>query len=391
MRVQEWPSEAGFGSASVVLALTFMLTVAAPLAHGQTFNTIYNFAGTPDGQGPFAGVIQDSAGNLYGTTLTGGTACGYGSIFKITAKGAESLLYSYSGLDGELPYAGLLRDKAGNLYGTTYLGGASGLGTIFRLSKTGKLKVLHSFAGGGTDGCYPYGGVTMDSSGNIYGTTTLCGGGYGMLWKISKAGKMSVLHDFTGGATDGAEPALGNLFLDNKGNLYGVTIEGGPANAGVVYEVSKSGRFKMLYSFKAGTADGCFPYGTVARDGSGALYGTTNSCGAATLGTLWKLKGGKETVLHSFAGAPNDGRNPNAGVILDSKGNLYGTASGGGSSDDGVVYEYSGGEFTVLHAFAGSDGETADCGLLRTSKGKLYGTAYSGGSSGEGTVWTITP
>jgi uncharacterized repeat protein (TIGR03803 family) len=180
--------------------------------------------------------------------------------------------------------------------------------------------------------------------------------------------------------------------MDKKGNLYGVTLEGGSANSGVLYELSKAGKVTVLYSFSGGTKDGCFPSGTVWMDKAGSFYGTTEQCGSAGDGIVWKVTKGKETVLHNFTGGSSDGSNPYAGVILDSQGNLYGTTSEGGAAGDGTVYELSeAGTFSLLHVFSGSDGDLPYGGLLRDAKGDLYGTADSGGSNGDGTVWKLTP
>ena len=378
-------------TAVLMLAILLGVALAAPMAHTQTYSVLYNFTGIPDGQNPYAGLIKDSSGNLYGTTLVGGNAGGYGTVFEINRSGTESLLHSFDRTDGYLLFATVLRDKSGNLYGTSEQGGTGGEGVLFKLSKSGKLTVLHNFAGGTTDGCLPLGGVTMDAKGNLYGTTSLCGGGYGEVWKLSKKGKITVLHGFKDGSTDGAIPESGNFLMDKKGNLYGVTVEGGPANRGVVYELSPAGKFTLLYAFAGGANDGCFPSGTLAMDASGALYGTTQECGSSGDGIVWKVANGKETLLHNFSGA-SDGSSPYAGVILDAKGNLYGTASAGGGSGDGVVFELSpGGSFSVLHTFAGSDGASPYSSLLRDAKGDLYGTANAGGSDGYGVVWKITP
>jgi uncharacterized repeat protein (TIGR03803 family) len=383
----------GAATAALTFAVALGMAVSAPLTQAQTFSVLYNFGGLPDAEGPYAGLIEDAAGNLYGTTVSGGA--GYGTVFKVDAKGTESVLYPFSGrTDGELPFASLLRDKAGNLYGTTEQGGSGTLGTVFKLSK-GKLTVLHAFSGGGGDGCFPYGGVITDAKGNLYGTTSLCGGGYGMVWKLTKRGnkyKFSMVHGFTGGASDGASPSLGNLLMDKKGNIYGATLQGGAANLGTVFELSKNGKLNVLHSFAGGKNDGCLPYGTVSMDKAGSLYGTTDGCGTAGSGIVWKVAKRTETVLHHFAGGSSDGSTPYAGVILDAQGNLYGTTSVGGSAGDGVVYELSkSGTLSLLHVFTGSDGNLPYGGLLRDAKGDLYGTANAGGSTGNGTVWKLIP
>jgi len=183
------------------------------------------------------------------------------------------------------------------------------------------------------------------------------------------------------------------LLMDAKGNLYGVTAQGGASNKGVVFKLSKNGRLTVLHSFVGGKADGCYPYGTPAMDAKGNLYGTTYMCGTANAGVVWKVGAkGTENVLHNFAGGSSDGAYPYAGVIMDAKGNFYGDTAYGGSSGDGTVYELNKkGKLTLLHSFAGSDGESPIGGLIRDAKGNLYGTAYEGGSDLYGTVWKLTP
>ena len=377
--------------------------VAAQSAPARTFNVLYAFQGSSDGGEPYAGLVRDAAGNLYGTAISSG-AFGWGVVFKVDPSGTETVLHSFDDgtTDGRTPYAGLVRDKAGNLYGTTYEGGGigciDGCGTVFKVDTTGTETVLHSFAGGTTDGCYPYAGLLRDKAGNLYGTTQACGAsGYGTVFKVSKSGKLTVLHNFAGGTADGANPLYGSLLMDTKGALYGVAQYGGTANQGVVYKLSKSGALRVLYSFAGGTTDGCNPNGTPAMDTLGNLYGTAVACGSSNMGIVWKVsKTGKEKVLHNFAGGAKDGADPIAGVILDANGNLYGdTQYGGGTgcfgTGCGTVYKVSKtGGLTMLHIFAGSEGGLPFGSVIRDTKGNVYGTAFLGGGPDWGTVWQIT-
>jgi uncharacterized repeat protein (TIGR03803 family) len=366
-------------------------------AQARTFTTLYNFTGSPDGAYPYAFLIRDKAGNLYGTTEAGG-ASGAGTVFKVDKSGKETVLYSFTGgLDGSNPFVGLVRDAVGNLYGVTAYGGTSGVGTVFRLSKSGKETVLYSFAGG-TDGCYPFGGLLRDKAGNFYGTTEDCGAsGVGTVFKLSKAGKETVLHSFAGGTTDGEFPSFSTLLMDAVGTLYGVAEQGGLGNQGVVYKLSKSGKLTILHSFLGGTSDGCDVFGTPAMDTEGNLYGTANSCGSAHVGMVWKVSPkGKETVLHNFTAGSSDGAEPIAGLIMDAKGNFYGDTYQGGSANLGTVYKMDKkGTVTLLHTFTGPDGDYPYSGLFRDAAGNLYGTTLYGGSgqscnNGCGTVWQIT-
>ncbi len=392
-----WISRRGLGAASAALTFVVVLglgVVTSQSAQAQTFTDLYNFTGSPDGADPFAGLVRDAAGNLYGTTYTGASS-GYGVVFKVDTSGTETVLYSFSGgTDGGSPVGGLVRDTAGSLYGTTQYGGSSGNGVVFKVDNSGTETVLYSFAGGTTDGCSPYGGLVRDKAGSLYGTTMGCGAsGNGTVFKVTKSGAEKLLHSFAGGTADGANPLYTGLLMDPKGNLYGVTSQGGSQNSGVVYKLSKSGTLTLLHSFTGGTTDGCSAHGTPTMDKEGNLYGTTSRCGFGSHGIVWKVsKKGTEIVLHNFAGGSSDGENPISGVILDAQNNLYGNTQAGGVSDDGTVYELNKkGVLTLLHSFAGSDGATPYGGLIRDAKGNVYGTTLEGGSGRDGTVWKLTP
>jgi len=385
-----WISRIGLLAASA--ALTFAV-VTAPPAQAQTFTVLYTFTGSSDGKNPFGGVVQDAIGNLYGTTEFGGSS-GSGVVFELDNSGTETVLYSFTGgSDGAYPFSTLLRDATGNLYGTALKGGTFSDGVVFKVDSGGKETVLYNFKGGMTDGCYPSGGLIQDSSGSLYGTTSACGSyGYGTVFKVSRKGKETVLHSFAGGATDGADPQYTSLLVDKRGSLYGVTVYGGSSGQGVVYRLAKSGKLTVLHSFLGGSTDGCNPYGAVAMDTAGRLYGTTEFCGSSSSGTVWKVsKKGTEIILHSFAGSPSDGANPLAGVVLDPKGDLYGVTALGGASGDGTVYRLSKTGTHLLHSFSLTNGAVPIGGLLRDTKGGLYGTAYAGGSDLFGTVWRLTP
>ena len=380
-------------AAPAVLAFAGLLILfATQPAPAQTLKALYSFTGGSDGGDPFPAVIRDAAGNLYGTTDYAGTSFA-GVVFKVSKTGTETVLYSFTGgADGQYPYAPLVRDAAGNLYGTTQYGGTSSIGVVFKLSAAGTETVLHSFTGG-TDGALPYGGLFRDAAGNLYGTTESGGtANLGVVFKISKTGKETVLHSFTGAANDGSEPASAGFYMDAKGNLYSVTSHGGTSGEGVLYKLSPKGKLTVLHSFTAGTTDGCYPYGTPAVDTRGNMYGGTGGCGTSNLGVVWKVsKNGTETILHNFSGA-SDGQSPLAGVIVDAAGNIYGTTNTGGASGFGTAFEvHKNGKFTLLHDFTGgTDGKYLYGGLILDPKGRIYGTTINGGTGGYGTVWRIT-
>jgi len=390
-----WEIHQRTASAALALAVVLLLGLGATRsAQAQTLTVLYSFTGSSDGGDPYAGLLRDAAGNFYGTTDYGGASFA-GVVFKVSKTGKETVLYSFTGgADGAYPFAPLVRDAAGNLYGTTAQGGTSGDGVVFKVTKTGKETVLHSFTGG-ADGGYPYGGLLRDAAGNLYGTTEFGGSSNdGLVFKISKTGKETVLHSFTGGADDGGEPLYSSFYMDAKGNLYSVASQGGTSGEGVLYKLSPSGKLTVLHSFAAGTTDGCYPYGTPAVDALGNMYGATAGCGTSNLGVVWKVnKKGTETVLHNFAGGSSDGEYPLAGVIVDANGNLFGSTSTGGADNLGTAFElHKKGKLTLLHSFiGGSDGKFLDGGLILDPQGRLYGTTINGGTGGYGTVWKLTP
>ena len=306
--------------------------------------------------------------------------------------GEETVLHSFKGgkSDGKFPIAGLVRDNAGNLYGTTNLGGAAGYGTVFKVEENGDESLLHSFGEREKDGRYPSAGLVSDDEGNLYGTTQEGGDhGYGTIFKLDACGKETVLHSFAGNPTDGRYSIAG-LVRDVEGNLYGTTELGGSFNDGTVFKFDTSGKESVLFSF-TGMASGAYPFGGVVLDSKGNLYGTT-AYGANGFGVVFKLDAlGRETVLYSFTGGTN-GVYPSAGLVRDSKGNLYGTTEFGGTDGPGAIFRVStGGKETVLHSFTGSDGADILNGLVRDADGNLYGTATEGGAHGQGTLFKLTP
>jgi len=391
---QQWISGIRIGAAGAALALVLIPVLGlrtAQSAQTLKLTVLYNFSGSSDGGDPYATLIRDSAGNLYSTADYGGTAFA-GVVFKVAPNGVETVLYNFSGgADGAQPFSALVRDKAGNLYGTTTMGGSANAGVVFRVDPAGAEAVLHNFVGG-TDGTTPTGGLLEDKAGNFYGTTSQGGtSNAGVLFKIGAKGKYSILHTFTGATNDGKYPTYTSLLMDSAGTLYGVTEEGGSANGGILYTFIKTGTLTILHSFMGGTTDGCNVLGTPFIDKNGNFYGTTSSCGASGLGTVWKVSAnGDESVLHSFAGGTTDGEYPLAGVIVDANGNVYGNTETGGASNLGTVYKISpGGTFTLVHSFAGTDGKYPYGSFVRNAKGTLFGTALNGGTIGYGTVWKM--
>ena len=392
-----------WGKASCGPALGWVLAAAlgvTPAAQGQTYSILYNFNGAPDGNGPQGNLLRDGKGNLYGTTASGGS--GHGVVFEREATGVEKILYTFTGgADGGTPQAGLLQ-ATGGYYGTTYSGGASGQGVVFKLKGTTET-VLHSFSG--ADGSHPTAGLIHDKLGNLYGTTYYGGAsGGGTVFKVDSTGTETVLYSFTGGS-DGKWPQ-GRLVMDSAGNLYGTTYGGGIMNCdgglhgcGVVFKLAPTGTETVLYSFTGG-ADGASPEAGLVRDGGGNLYGTTYAggeanCplnGSAGCGVVFKVsKTGVMSVLHTFINS--DGSNPAADLIRDSAGNLYGTTKFGGIGFGTVFMVSSTGAETTLYSFLDSpDGAGPLGSLVRDTAGNLYGTASGGGASdGPVIVFQIVP
>jgi uncharacterized repeat protein (TIGR03803 family) len=393
------------------VALLFILAACGQFCSAQTFTVLYSFTGGVDGGNPSEGLARDVGGNLFGTTYNGGSgSCtlngsnGCGTVFKVTADGAETVLLSFGGgSDGAYPWAGLTLDTKGNLYGTTTSSGL-GYGVAFKLETTGTETILHRLAGS-RDGATPYAGLAIDRAGDLWGTSTAGGDlacgvrstGCGTLFKL-RGHKQTILHRFAGAPVDGSYPGYGDLLVGNGGSLYGVTMGGGPSDRGTVYRLDQNGRWTLLYSFTGGP-DGCVPSGTLATDDEGSLYGTTAACGLQGYGTVYKLnKAGVLQVLYSFGVGSNDGRSPYGGVIRDRVGNLYGTTLFGGmgcssSSQCGTVFKLSQtGKITILHMFDSlTDGAAPWGNVIRDAKGNLYGTTNVGGPGGFGTVWKVAP
>jgi uncharacterized repeat protein (TIGR03803 family) len=333
---------------------------------------IHNFdpnINSDDGTGFNGPLVMDSEGNFYGTTqegpVLGESIKNNGVVYELVrhASGgfSELVLYVFKGSlttvkDGTQPWGNLIFDSAGNLYGTTRGGGTYGWGTVFEVSPTGlgtwTEKVLYSFDNAGDSGCEPFGGLALDSAGNLYGTTNACGAnGDGTVYKLSQSGGVwtqTVLHAFTGYTgviDDGASPYSGVVF-DSAGNLYGVTQLGG-LHTGVAYELSPqpdgSWTETILYNFGA-SGDGSYPFYAPVFDSSGNLYGTCGQGGTKDGGTVYKLVPSSsgtwtETTLYNFSTSGTNYNEPTSGVILDSQGNLYGELQYGGSEDGGGAYK----------------------------------------------------
>jgi uncharacterized repeat protein (TIGR03803 family) len=422
-------------SAAAILFITMTISMRAWSAE-IVLDQFSGLSGANPGAHPYGALIADSEGNLYGTTLSGGSS-NAGVVFEMVYSSAsgsysEKVLYSFTGAkDGGEPVAALVFDTSSNLYGTTSRGGLYGSGTAFELVSLGggtyspTPTVLHSFAGG-TDGATPSATLIVDSLGNLYGTTEFGGegscssaaSGCGVVFELVKTSdyKETILYRFTG-KSDGGLP-LASLVFDSSKNIYGTTTCGGEANCagasrgnGVVFEIVYSGgsyssTLTVLHSFTGGSGGGV-PVATVILDSSGNVYGTTEFgggtgtlCSSSGCGVVFEIvkSGGSYNLLHSFAGT--DGAQPTAGLALDGAGNLYGTTFAGGTSGAGVVFtlQVSGAGYGVLYSFTGgSDGGNPYAGVTLPENGPRrcpsncgLGVTVNGGS-GFGVAFQLSP
>jgi uncharacterized repeat protein (TIGR03803 family) len=381
----------------LALALTFFPAWLAQSARAQTFKVLYTFQGSTDGGTPESDLARDASGNLYGTT-----EYDFGSVFKLAPDGTLSVLHKFTGKqDGGQPSGGLVLDTAGNLYGATGEGGKGPnecCGLIFKLDSTGKESMLYEFTDG-SDGATPYGDLVRDNKGNFYGTVYWMNGqSPGGVYKLDRNGEEKVLHAFTG-IPDGATPMAG-VVRDNKGNIFGTTSVGGGGacypGCGTVFEVSNTGKETILYRFLA-SPDGSFPMAGLISGPGGRLYGTTYGGGVRSCrnfygtgcGTVFEVgPSGRERVLYRFQKGQHEA-GPLAGLVRDAQGNLYGTTIAG----NGSVYKLDPqGSETVLYTFTGgSDGCGSMASLTLDPAGNLYGTASACGAYGYGTVFMIAP
>jgi len=392
----------------MMLFATLMLSILSVPASARnqparkpSYTVLHKFTGGEDGGNSFAGLLRDAQGNLYGTTCGGG-AFGWGVVFKLDSLGKETVLHSFAGGDGICPAGPLIQDSAGNFYGTTTQGGTPeggscrfGCGTVFKIDKAGKYTVLYAFTGG-TDGGNPADSLIRDSYGNLYGITYQGGDPYcsycGVVFKVDRHGKETVLHAFGIRTGDGQEPS-GGLVRDATGNLYGATSYGGASNWGTVFELDSSGEETVLYNFTGGT-DGGEPNGPLLRDEAGNLYGTASIGGDLSASCAWGLEGcgvvfkldahGNETILYTFTGGKDQGT-PNGGLLRDPAGNFYGTTGqiehGCGTRGCAIVFKLStDGTLHVLHTFENSSGIEPFAGVIMDAAGNLYGTTLQGGS-----------
>jgi len=398
----------------------------SPTPSTITFKTLVNFDGTNGADPQLMTLVQGFDGTFYGTTVEGGSQ-NSGTVFKITAAGNLITPYNFCSKtncsDGEQPYAGLVQATGGNFYGSTVEGGGSsqcsqGCGTVFKITPSGTLTTLHSFDV--SDGAYPVGTLVQATDGTFYGTTygvypeaksanidraSLEGttSSYGTIFKVTRDGTLITLHTFCSqnGCADGNYPA-GALVQATDGNFYGTTEYGGASSGGTIFKIAAGGMLTTLYSFCSQTncTDGAHPIAGLVQATNGIFYGTTYTGGANGFGTVFKITAaGNLTILYSFCSETNctDGSSPLAVLVQATDEKLYGTtgfgANGNNNCSDGcgTVFNITPeGTLTTIHSFAYADGANPLGGLVQATSGEFYGTTSVGGTNGSGTVFSLS-
>jgi uncharacterized repeat protein (TIGR03803 family) len=356
------------------------LTLAAPiLVRAQTYSVLYDLgtnSGDPVNPSNPGVVAQGRDGNLY-TTATDGGANGLGAVFEITPHGALTVLYNFDGTHGSNPNSGLTLGTDGNFYGTTKNGGSSGAGTVFKITPKGSLTVLYSFTGG-SDGGYPDAPPIEGDDGILYGTTTHGGSIFGTVYKITRLGVFTSLYQFD--QTPHGSFPIAPLVQGTDKNFYGVTeTGGGTSGVGVVYKITKAGELTVLYDFDGTHGEG--PVGALIQGSDGDFYGTAWG-GGAGYGVAFKMTpSGAFEVLHSMNGG-TDGGYPEAGLVQGTDGSFYGTNSAGDSGNSyGTIFQIgANGNFSVLHSFDFANGESPNGTLVQHTGGILFGDTVHGGT-----------
>jgi uncharacterized repeat protein (TIGR03803 family) len=379
---------------TLTLAFAVLHSVAA---WSQAFTTLQIFNGTDGGNPVDVPLIQGLDGNLYGTTLGGGTP-GPGTVFRITPQGKLATIYDFCSqtncVDGSEPYGGLVLGTDGDFYGTTSQGGTNDDGTVFKITAGGNLTTLYSFSTAGAAGGGPMAPMIQARDGNFYGTTQFGGEAcnMGAIFKITPNGTLTPLYGL--GCSDGSD-LTAPLMQASDGNFYSTTELGGAHGYGSIFRITPAGEFSTFYSFSS--TDGSAPAGALVQATDGNLYGTTyqggafNTC-ANGCGTVFKIS--LAGVLSTIANLePSGPANPIAALIQATDGNFYGTSYAGGSSGDwGTVFEVTpSGNLKVLHSFDGNDGGQPYGPVTQDTNGDLYGTTTNGqGTAAQGTVFRET-
>jgi uncharacterized repeat protein (TIGR03803 family) len=390
-----------------ICAIILLCAATAITTSAQTFTSLASF-NMLNGENPYYGsLIVGPDGNLYGTTIVGGSHAS-GTIFDVTTAGVLTALHNFCSqgncTDGSFPDSGVVLGTDGNFYGTTSGGSVFGQGTVFKLTPGGTLTTLYNFCSQSncTDGGRPEGGLVQGEGGNLYGTTAVGGAqDAGTVFKITATGVLTTLYSFCAqiNCTDGWT-VFSVLTRASNGKFYGVTVNGGANGWGTLFSITATGSLTTLHSFSF--TDGASPSGGLVQASDGSLYGITSGGGRGGEGTVFKMdKTGKLTTIYNFCAKAycSDGLAPFGTLVQGSNGDLYGTTHGGGALSRGTIFEITTkGVLTTLHSFGGADGSFPYAGLVQDSNGTLYGTTYYGGNlscifygTGCGTVFSLVP
>ncbi len=395
----EWPRQ--------LLAALLMVLSCAAAAAAPTYNDVYTFE-TTGPYGPYANVTQGLDGNLYGTTAYGGTNA-RGTVYQLTPGGTLKVIYNFCSLascaDGSAPQAPLVFGADGNLYGTTLFGGTgtascgSGCGTVFKLTTKGVLTTLHNFCSVAPcdDGSQPSSGLVQGTDGSFFGVTSAAGGSYlqGTVYRITPKGALTTLYAFCiqSGCADGESPRAG-LIQGTNGRFYGTTESGGANGYGEIFEITPAGKLTVLHSFDGTDGEGSFS--SLLQASNGEFYGTTQTggsteCGLNLCGTVYKMNlAGMFNTLVDFTGT--NGSNPEGALVEGGDGYLYGITSGGGSNGNGTFFKMSlSGKLSTPYNFCAApctNGWGPNYGLFESTNGLFYGIAASG-EDGYSVVYSI--
>ncbi|MGA7155613.1 MAG: choice-of-anchor tandem repeat GloVer-containing protein [Acidobacteriaceae bacterium] len=400
---------ASFAKSGNYLAESATSTLTINASPTYTFDLLASFTGA---SGAYPGAdppqnsnfIQGSDGNFYGVTQAAqnleprGTS-GYGAAYKITSSGAFTLLHTFAGgtSDGWNPEGSLVEGSDGNFYGVTSKIG-SNEGTVYRMTPSGQVTVLHIFTGAASDGENPLASLIQGSDGSFYGTTEYGGtSGYGTVYKITPSGSFTLLYSFPSitdsegnFSSEGSDPS-GSLVEGSDGNFYGMTGFGGANGWGTVYQVTPSGAFTLLHTFARVADNGMYGFGNLIQGSDGKFYGMAGSGGASDAGIVFTITpSGSFTLVYSFTGTNSDGGGPGGSLVEGSDGNFYGMAEGVTIPVYGTVFQMTpSGSVTLLHSFTGADGKFPYGSLVEGSDGSLYGFTSRGGASDDGTLFKL--
>jgi uncharacterized repeat protein (TIGR03803 family) len=353
-----------------------LFPIVIPLtAHAQTYTDIHDFLSTEGAPYALQAIAQGRDGNIYGTLPNGGSASS-GTVFRATPSGKVTIIYSFDGTTGAVPYSGLTLGSDGSFYGTTYGGGANSLGTVFKITSAGNPTFLHSF--NGSDGTQPYFPPIEGKDGNFYGTTY---GGFA--YKISSTGAFKLLTNALGGARSSP------ITQASDGNFYGATDSGGTGGCGAIFRMSTSGAVKVIYNFD-GTHGCASPFiQPLVQGPDGFLYGTAFGGGTFGSGVVFKVStGGVLKVLHNID-FNKDGNGPEAGLVLATDGNFYGATYNYGAGYGTLFRIAETGSFKKIYSFDYTHGANDETPAIQHTNGKIYGLTDAGGSNGAGVLFTL--